>query len=285
MTKVAVTGASGSLGRAILEALASHEQVSSIAVARTPSKVQGLKAEVRRGDYDDPSSLAEAFSGVDVVVLVSGNTAPEPRLKQHQQAIDAAKAAGVQRLSYTGILAEGTDSDFGGIQRMSLETEAYLKQSGLGWSIGQNGIYIEPDLEYIDKYVAAKKIWNSAGEGRCAYTNRAELAAAYARMATEPRYDGKVYKLTGEPITQSELVQLINKVFGTSLVYESLSVEDYRKDQKEALGEHMGTIIAGIYEGIRNGDFDVASDFAAVMDRPHQSPEQMMRTFQNSAKR
>jgi len=75
--------------------------------------------------------------------------------------------------------------------------------------------------------------------------------------------------LTGEAITQQELVDAINVVYGSDLKFESMAVEEYLGDRIAAHGEVFGTIIAGIYEGIRNGAFEVASDYLIVTGREH----------------
>jgi len=277
--QAAVTGASGHMGTAVISALKGRDGVTPIAVARTPAKAEHLGVEVRAGDYDDGAQLEAAFRGVDAALLVSGMAPPEQRLLQHKRVIDAAEQAGVKRLVFAGILVTESGSGFNAVQQTSIATEEHLKQSELEWVIGRNGIYIEPDLEYVDTYRNAGEITNCAADGRCAYTCRPELALAYAQMLIEPMHVGETYVLAGQAITQTELAAAINDVFGTDLTYESMSVEQYRKERQAALGEFIGAVIAGIYEGIRNGAMDVDSDFARVVGRAHQLPTEMMRAW------
>ena len=216
---------------------------------------------------------------MDALLLVSGMAPPDERLEQHKRVINSAKRAGCCTLGLCRDRGDRAGWWLHPIQQASLATEEYLKQSGLGWSIGRNGIYIEPDLEYIDNYRRAGKIANCAGEGRCAYTCRPELALAYARMLTEQQHEEQTYVLAGEPIPQKTLAACINEVFGAALEYESLTVEEYRRERQSALGDFLGAIIAGIYEGIRNGAMDVSSEFERVVGRPHQSPIEMIRAW------
>jgi NAD(P)H dehydrogenase (quinone) len=144
-------------------------------------------------------------------------------------------------------------------------------------------LYLEPDLEYLDQYVKAGKITNCAGEGRCVYTTREELACAYTRMLIDDQHNGKTYSLNGEAITQQQLAAAMNEVFGTHLTYEPLSVEAYRQQRINELGEFMGTVITGIYQGIRNGDMDVPSNYRKAADREHISILEAMRRFQTQA--
>jgi NAD(P)H dehydrogenase (quinone) len=278
--KIAVTTASGGLGSAIVRALQKEigaDQV--VGIARNPAKVAYLGVEVRKGDYDSRADFEEALRGIDALLLVSSNGAPDQRIPQHRNVIEAAKSNGVKKLVYTSITGESAETAFSPIVRSNRQTEQDIRQSGLDWVIGRNGLYIEPDLEYIDHYVAAGEIANCGGEGRCTYTSRDELAYAYSRMLLEDKHQGHTYNLVGEPITQAQLAAFINEVYGTQLVFRSMSVEDYLYERKIELGEFMGTIIGGIYKGIREGAFDVHSDYEIAAGRPHQRALKIIRDF------
>ena len=112
-------------------------------------------------------------------------------------------------------------------------------------------------------------MWNCAGDGKCGYTTRDELANAYAKMLTDDKHNNNTYNLTGEAISQNRLVELLNTTFGTGLVFNNMSVPDYKADRKAELGDFLGTVIAGIYEGIRNGAVDIRSDYEQAAGRPH----------------
>ena len=268
--KIAVTAASGQLGTAIVEATSRLVgQDSVIAVARTPDKAKTLGVEVRAGSYDDRSALEQAFKGIDTVLLVSGMDAPDRRIVQHRHVIEAAKAAGVRKMVYTSVQGPLTDSAFAPIVQSNRQTEEDLKASGLDWVIGRNGIYIEPDVEYIDKYAAQGEIANCAGGGLCGYTTRPELAFAYARMLAQPQHSGKTYKLHGEVITQATLAQHLSDAFGVKLCYRDMDVAAYRAERIAELGEFVGNVIARIYQGIRAGAYDARSDFALAAGREH----------------
>lgn len=274
MTQIAVTAASGQLGGEIVKALCElvgHERV--IALARTPEKAAALDVEVRPGDYEDRAALTFSLEEVDAVLLVSGMDAPEKRIEQHRNVITAAKEAGVRRIVYTSVQGAEEGNAFSPIVQSNRQTEQDVRESGLDWVIGRNGIYIEPDIEYLDHYREAGEIANCAGDGQCNYTTRPELAFAYARMLTEPRHGGQTYHLHGTPLTQTQLVDHLNTSFGLNLKYRSMSVEDYRQERITELGEFLGTVIAGIYEGIRNGALNAQSDFSTAAGRPHQTWE------------
>ncbi|TXF89811.1 SDR family oxidoreductase [Neolewinella aurantiaca] len=279
--KIAVTSASGQLGGAIVKELIDEigkDQV--IAIARTPAKASHFGVETREGDYNSREHFNQALKGVDAVLLVSGMDDPQKRIQQHRNVIEAAKQNGVSKIVYTSIVGDENKTSFSEVVRSNRQTEKDIQASGLQWSIGRNGIYIEPDLEYVDQYVAEGEIRNCAGDGKCAYTSRPELGHAYTKMLLEEKHNGQIYNLAGKSITQAELAELLNAAYGSDLSYHPVSVSDYAKERKAALGEFIGSVIAGIYEGIQLGVNDVASDYSTAAGRPHLSPEEMIANFQ-----
>ncbi len=268
--KLAVTAASGQLGAAIVnEAIRLLGSQNIIGIARNPEKAVHLGLEIRQGDYNNGEEYEHALKGIEVVLLVSGMDAPAKRIEQHRNVINAAITAGVRKLVYTSIFGKPGKCAFDPIILANRQTEQDIMESGLAWTIGRNGLYLEADLEYLDHYFKDGKISNCAGEGRCAYTTRDELARAYLDMITRDELNGSVYNLVGETITQQELVDAINLVYGSDLKFESMSVEEYRRDRTAAHGDVFGTIISGIYEGIRKGAFEIDSDYRSVTGREH----------------
>ncbi|EMI57740.1 SDR family oxidoreductase [Rhodopirellula sallentina] len=272
MNKIAITSASGQLGTAIVKAAKDLVGPSNvIGLARTPSKASDLGIEIRPGDYNSPSDLEASLESVSAVLLVSGMDAPEKRIEQHRNVINAAKRANVQKIVYTSIQGTQEGTAFSPVVASNRQTEDDVRNSGLQWVIGRNGIYIEPDIDYIDTYKKHGEIANCAGDGMCGYTTRPELGYAYARMLTESKHDGQTYNLHGDAITQQELTDYINEAFGLDLKFRSMSVDEYREDRTSELGDFLGTIIAGIYQGIREGANDNESHFALAAGRPHQT--------------
>lgn len=269
---IAITAVSGQLGGAIARNLIKTAGGESIiGLARTPANAKGLGIEIRPGDYGQPEQLRASLDGVDTLLLVSGMDAPDARILQHRNVIEAAKAAGVQKIVYTSIQGAEDGTAFSPVVRSNRQTEADVRDSGLAYAIGRNGIYIEPDVEYIDSYKARGEIANSAGAGKCGYATRAELAHAYACLLSNDTLNGQTFNLWGTPITQAELADYLNGAFGTSLTYREMTPQEYVADRTAELGDFIGPIIGGIYEGIRLGIYDVPSDFAEVAGRPHQS--------------
>lgn len=272
MTTVAVTAASGQLGSRIVQAVVQIAgQGNVVGLARTPSKANSLGVEIRPGDYQLRDVLRDSLAGIDALLLVSGMDAPEKRIDQHRNVIEAAKDAGVSKIVYTSIQGAESGTAFSPVVQSNRQTEADVADSGLAWVIGRNGIYIEPDVDYIETYRRRGEIANCAGNAKCGYTTRTELAYAYAHVLTDPKHDGQTYNLHGASITQQQLVEYLNHAFDTDLSFRSMSVSEYREERVAELGEFLGGVIAGIYEGIRCGAANNESHFAAASGREHQS--------------
>ncbi|NQU51451.1 MAG: NAD(P)H-binding protein [Bacteroidetes bacterium] len=268
--KVAVTTASGKLGAEIIKQLiAEIGNENVIGIARTPEKAAQIGVEIKKGDYNNKEDFVAALKGIDVVLLVSGMDAPDKRIGQHRNVINAAIEAGVKKIVYTSIIGKHGASTFDAIVNSNRQTENDIQESGLDWSIGRNGLYIEPDVEYINKYKEMGKVANCAAEGLCPYTTRNELAFAYTQMILNEDRNGNVFNLCGMSITQSQLTKYLNLTFGTALKFENLKVEDYLNLQKKMNGEFLGMIISGIYTKIRNGEFELESDYEIAAGRKH----------------
>ena len=268
--KIAVTAATGNLGGAIVKSLLKHpSHPEVIGISRNPSKISQPIIEYRMGDYSDKSSYQTAFKDIDAVLLVSGMDEPSKRVQQHRNVIEAAIESGVKKIVYTSIVGNAQEAGFSPVVSSNRKTEADIKQSGLKWCIGRNGLYIEPDIEYVENYISAGKISNCAGDGKCGYTTRDELGFAYSEMLLGEQHNGRTYNLVGPTITQQDLVDLFNQHFNLDLTYNSMSVEAYQAERQAELGDFMGQIIAGIYEGIRSGFADVPSHYEEAAGRLH----------------
>lgn len=280
--KIAVTSASGKLGASVVQHLIQEiGKENVIGIARTPARAEHLDVEIRKGDYNNREDFELALQGVDAVLLVSGMDEPQKRIIQHRNVIEAAKTNGAKKIVYTSIIGAEDGNAFSPIVQTNRQTEQDVIASGLDYVIGRNGIYIEPDLEYLDTYKKEGEIRNCASEGKCTYTSRQELGYAYAKMLTEEKHNGQTYNLVGEAITQAQLAEYINQVYGTDLKFNSVSEEEYLAERKAALGDFIGTVIGGIYQGIKNGANNVSSDFEKAAERKHISALEMIEVFKS----
>jgi len=225
---IAVTGASGHLGRLAVEAILAKVPAREIvALVRTPSKVADLAAkgvQVRQADYARPETLGPALAGVDRLLLVSSSELGQ-RAVQHQAVIDAARAAGVGFIAYTSILH--ADRSRLSLAAEHLATERALAASGIPHALLRNGWYFENHTAQLAGALV-HGFAGSAGDGRIAAASRADFAAAAAAVLTEPGHAGKVYELAGdEPFTMAELAAEVARQSGKPVGYANLPTEQY----------------------------------------------------------
>ena len=224
--KIAVTGASGQLGRLVIERLRAKVQAGDIvALVRTPSKATDLGVEVREADYTRPGTLDKALAGIDTLLMISGSEVGQ-RLVQHRNVIEAAKKAGVRRVVYTSVLhAELSTLS---LAPEHVETEALLKASGLSVTLLRNGWYTENYTASVGPAVANGAFIGSAGQGKIASAARADFADAAVAVLTTAGHEGKTYELAGDSAyTLSELAAEIARQTGKDIPYKDLPAADY----------------------------------------------------------
>jgi len=195
---IIVTGANGKLGRAVVERLLDRVPAERIGVSvRDPEKARDLGqrgVRVRRGDFDDAASLADAFEGASQVLIVSVDQHGEPAVRQHRAAIDAAKAAGGRRILYTSHIGASPTSPFAPMIDHAA-TEAALRDSGVAFTSLRNGFYMDSALFMLGD---APKTGELAApeDGPVAWTTHSDLAAAAAIILSEESLDGVTPNLT-----------------------------------------------------------------------------------------
>ncbi len=228
---IVVTGASGQLGRLVIDALLRTQPADSlVAAVRSPAKAADLAArgvQVRQADYSRPETLGPAFAGADKLLLISSSEIGQ-RAKQHQAVIDAAKAAGVQLIAYTSLLH--ADVSPLGLAVEHRQTEAALAASGLPHVLLRNGWYSENYAMGLPGALARGTLHGAAGEGRIASASRQDYAeAAAAVLSAAAPQAGKVHELAGDAsYTLAELAAESARQAGKPLAYQDLPEAAYR---------------------------------------------------------
>jgi NAD(P)H dehydrogenase (quinone) len=227
MHKIAVSGATGQLGTLVIENLKTRIPASEIvALARDPQKAAGLGVEARAMDYDQPGSLPPALKDVKTLLLISSNAIGR-RSQQHRAVIDAAKAAGVERIVYTSLL-KGEGSPLKLLAEEHGDTERALAASGLETTILRNGWYTENYTASIPGALAGGAFLGCAGTGRIASAARADYAEAAAVVLTQQGHAGRIYELAGDSAyTLEELAAEISRQCGRNIPYQNLSEAEY----------------------------------------------------------
>ena len=265
---IAITGATGQLGRLAIAALTARGARDVIALARDPGRAGDLGVPARTFDYQNGAGLAPALAGVDVLVLISSNDMAD-RLGQHKAVIDAASAAGVGHVIYTSIL-KGADSPLL-LARDHIATEAALAASGLGHTILRNGWYLENYAGSLAGAVAAGAMIGAAGEGRISAAARADFAEAIAVVALTRSEQGGVQELAGdEGFTMAQMAAEVSKVVGKAIPYTDLPKAAYAGIlQGFGLPEAMAMAVADSDDhGSRGALLDEGRNLSRLIGRP-----------------
>lgn len=270
---IVVTGATGQLGRLVIEQLLEKIPAAQIVAAvRSPEKASDLKAlgvQVRQADYNQPATLDSALAGAEKVLLVSSSEVGQ-RTAQHRAVIDAAQRAGVKLLAYTSLLrADSTPLALGTEHH---QTEAYLRSSGVPFVVLRNGWYTENYVSAIDSALQLGTLYGAAGEGRISSASRADYAAAaVAVLLAANDQTGKVYELAGDSsYTLAEFAAKAAELAGQPLPYVNLSPADY---QAALLKAGLPLIYADLLSDSDNGAaqgglFEEGKQLSQLIGRP-----------------
>jgi NAD(P)H dehydrogenase (quinone) len=269
---ITVTGASGRLGRLVVERLLDFVPAAQITAAvRSPDKVRDLAdrgVQVRHADYDQPVTLADAFHGEKRLLLISASEVGR-RVPQHRAVIDAVKKEGVDLIAYTSILhADASPLDLAQEHR---ETEVLLAASGLPFVFLRNGWYTENFTDGVPAMLEQGALLGCAGDGQISSAARADYAAAAAAVLTKQDQAGRIYELAGDSAcTLADVAAEVSRQSGKTVAYKNLSPEEYASAMvKAGLPEGLAALLANSQDGASKGGlFDDSKQLSGLIGRP-----------------
>lgn len=270
---ILITGATGQLGRLVIDALLAKGTPAGdiVAGARTPSKAADLQAKGVRTvelDYFDQASIDAALDGIDTVLLISGSE-PGNRFAGHKNVIDAASASGVAKLVYTSA-PKATTADYA-LGADHRATELAIGESGIPSVILRNNWYSENYAQNVLGAADSGSLAAAVGDGRVASASRQDYAEAAAVVLREDGHIGRTYELAGDVAWDyDDLAVAVSTVVGRDVVYTRLTTEQLEAGLVEA-GLDAGTagFVAGIDTAIANGVLgDTDGSLAALIGRP-----------------
>lgn len=270
--KYLITGATGKLGSKIIASLLNTLPASQLAVSvRNPNKAENLRSlgiEIRHGDFDQPDTLDIAFAGIDRILIISADGDNETRIRQHTNAVEAAKRANVKFIAYTSIANASESKNI--MAPPHVATEAAIIQTGIPYSFLRNNWYLENEMGSIQGAIAGAPWVTSAGPGKVGWAIQQDYADAAAAILLGNGHENTVYELSGPLLTQEELVAELSSVIGKEVPVHQVNDEKYAETMKGiGLPDYVIPIVVGIQESIRNGSLAVESnDFEKILGRP-----------------
>lgn len=274
MAKIVITGATGTIGQEVAQALLAKKADLRV-VVRDPSKVKDLAeagAEVVAADLDDAASLERAFQGAERLFLLTGFV--ENCVPQVTNAVEAAKKAGVRfilRMSAAGADASSPMS----LGRHHGEAENVVKESGLSWAVIRPTFFMDNLLTYSGGSVKAQgAFYGAAKEGRSAYVSARDVGeSAAAILADADKHAGQTYVLTGgEAVSEADVARLASEAAGREIKYVDLPPEHLRNGVvSSGAPGWMADALVGL-EGVKANGWAEATT-TAVQDLTGRAPE------------
>jgi uncharacterized protein YbjT (DUF2867 family) len=266
MAGFAITGATGGLGGRVARRLA-EQGVAQRLVVRDPARAPQLPgAEAALAAYDDGEAMRRALQGYDTLLLVSASEAPD-RVRLHTGAVDAAVAAGVERIVYISFLAAAPDATFT-FARDHWHTEQHIRTSGLRHTFLRDSLY----QDYFPLLVGSDGVIRGpAGDGRVGAVARDDIADVAVAVLISDGHDGRTYDLTGPAaITLHQAAEELTRVSGQAVTYQAETLEEAyasRASYGAPDWEVAGWVTT--YAAIATGELEVVSDsVAAVAGHP-----------------
>jgi NAD(P)H dehydrogenase (quinone) len=269
---IGISGASGQLGRATADFLLQRiDPTELVLVTRDPSNLDAYAqrgVSVRPGNYDEPDRLRDAYAGVERLLLISGADVGR-RVKQHSDAIGAAKAAGVRHIAYTSIV-NPTEENLAAAAPEHRGTEEALRASGLEWTFLRNGIYGDLTADGLVQSAANGRHMFNSGDGATSYVARVDCAEAAAAVLA-PEHENAAYDITGpEALSGYDLAALASDLSGKTVEPAPVDDEAFVAALVEYAGlpDFVAEFIASFGRAARAGHLDtVSGDFRKLTGR------------------
>ncbi|MEM6642152.1 MAG: SDR family oxidoreductase [Bacteroidota bacterium] len=262
---IAITGASGNLGRSTINFLLKKIEPSKIvAIVRDPKKLNDIKdtgIETRKADYNDFESLKTALQGVEKLLQISTTSVGQEAIKQESNVVQAAIENQINHLIYTSSLQPKSTALFQATHQ-ALKTEEAIKNSGMAFTFFRNSLYMEAIPQLFGNALKDGRINYPGGKGEISFVSREDIAEALSIVLTEEGHANKVYEITGKKsYTFLELTNVLTETKEKSFKYESISLDTYRVELAGYhLPEQVIDLLASMARGIQENEFAYLDD-------------------------
>lgn len=270
---IAVTGATGRLGRHTVDALLRRDVPAEqiVAIGRNPEKLAELSAlgvVTRWADYEDPAALDAALDGVERLFFVSGSEVGQ-RIPQHRNVVDAAVRARVDLIAYTS--APKVDTSTMAVAPDHKATEAHIRESGLPFVFLRNSWYMANYTDMAAAYVESGEVLGAAQDGRISAATHADFADAAAVVLIDDVHEHTVYELGGDTaFTMSDFAQALSESSGQNVEYKDLSEGEYVAALRRAgVPAEAAEVFASSDRGVARGELHIETgDLSRLIGRP-----------------
>lgn len=281
-----VTGANGNLAGHVLANLrALVGPAGFVAGTRDPTtafarELAASGVQVRRADFDEPSTLTAAFEGVEAALIISTYAPNSVRPRQNRNAIESAKHAGVRRLVYTSFAGAGPSALADHSVQVHWPTEQALMASGMDYTILRHALYADIMVGDLEETLSTGVLRRAGGSAPCAFIARDDLGLSAATVLARPGHENRIYTETMErPLTGEQICALMSEVFGRPIRYEAVPAQDWPAYMTEHWGvpAELSESSLGTMRAIESGEFDIATgDYEAITGRKPKTMRQFL---------
>ncbi len=284
-----VSGANGQFARAVITSILAAGRASLLAVGTRnlgsdfARELTARGVSVRHADFEDPPAMRSALQGIAKALFIPTYDTNDVRLRQNLNALEAARAAGVQHVVYPSFLnAESPHVEHSRL--VHLPTEQAIRASSLGFTILRHALYADVLVGDLSETLATGVLHRPGGEARCAYVARADLGVSAAEVLMRDEPSGRVYTETMErTYSGTEIAALMSQVFGKPVRYQSIAAADwpYYATEKWGMPLELSKSMVGTSLAVEGGEFDrVTADYREITGRPART----MREFLESVR-
>lgn len=259
---ILITGATGNLGTSVIKQLEQHLNKDQFVLtsSKEASAVlltnQGYQARI--ADFSNPSSLKQAFEGIEKLLLIS--TMDQSRAEQHKQVIDAAKAQGVKHIIYTSLAIKDINTSAVKDLMMShFETEKHLIDSGLSYTILRNTMYADALTQILGPNALTQDINLPGGTGTVPYVLRREMGEATANLLVQAGHENKIYNITSpNSYSYADIAAALSALTGKSIAYQDINENDFNNILKQiGFPDFLIYLHAGTIKDIKEHQYEI----------------------------
>ena len=281
-----ITGATGQLGSAVVNQLIARQAQGFAIFARDAAKAQRYTDQgiaIRQGDFDQPDTLADAFAGVQKLLLISSRSMD--RATQQKKVVDAAVQAGVQHIVYTSLAVQDiTTSHVRDLMQSHFDTEDHIRASGVAYTFLRNTMYGDALPEIIGPQWAQNGIQLPGGNGKVPYALRRELGEATANLLLQDGHAMQTYDITGnQAYSYADVAAALSAITGQSLPYQDIPAEAFAQQlQSIGLPDFLVYLTAGTVRDVKEHQYEVQSNMLQTLlgRAPADLPSMLREVFQ-----
>lgn len=256
-----VTGATGNIGKGVVKELINNN-AEFVAGVRDGKQIENNDVTflMRPFDYDDLNMMVDSLYAVNTLIFVSGNAETEQRIQQHRRVIDAAKSANVNHIVYLSFITVTDSQSKFSFTRQHVDTEQYLKQSGISHTIVRSSWYMD-NIEFAVKdAVETGTFIDGSSKGKVSFISRSDISYGLAQLAMNKKKQGRTYTFTGDmAYAMKDIAHIISQHCGMRIDYKQISIDKYKSN---LINDGLPTFLA---EAIALNSYDIdAGDYAIV---------------------